>query len=362
MTAKKTTQRHGFKTNEYHRLSGPRRRPDRRDRGAGGRRRQARAVRHQLHQGQDDAAGARPPRSPAVGMRKLAEGGLVKRALETLKGRARIKRTMWSRRAQEYEAKINSGDIVAIAEVVRDLFRSDTQPEQSYSERQLYEAALDRLSREISAVQHVHRDRGGQGDRGGARQGPAPRSEAGRGSRRGRGRGRGGVSRFARSKNTKGPVARPGLLLLRSVAACLATVARESAPVACAGDEARCRCSRIVSGARRTAMSEPKSEPANTEPAHVRRSAPRRAQAETASCRRRPPIATAMCSARATNIPGPPTGSTRRRRSRSKTISPCSTPPASSAASWCRPGSTAPTTASSSMPSRRIPSGCAASR
>jgi CarD family transcriptional regulator len=88
-----------------------------------------------------------------VGMRKLAEGGLVKRALETLKGRARIKRTMWSRRAQEYEAKINSGDIVAIAEVVRDLYRSDTQPEQSYSERQLYEAALDRLSREISAVQ-----------------------------------------------------------------------------------------------------------------------------------------------------------------------------------------------------------------
>ena len=62
---------------------------------------------------------------------------------------------MWSRRAQEYEAKINSGDIVAIAEVVRDLFRSDTQPEQSYSERQLYEAALDRLSREIAAVQHV---------------------------------------------------------------------------------------------------------------------------------------------------------------------------------------------------------------
>jgi len=62
---------------------------------------------------------------------------------------------MWSRRAQEYEAKINSGDIVAIAEVVRDLFRSDTQPEQSYSERQLYEAALDRLSREISALQRI---------------------------------------------------------------------------------------------------------------------------------------------------------------------------------------------------------------
>jgi CarD family transcriptional regulator len=90
-----------------------------------------------------------------VGMRKLSEPALVKRALETLKGRARIKRTMWSRRAQEYEAKINSGDIVAIAEVVRDLFRSDSQPEQSYSERQLYEAALDRLSREIAVVQHV---------------------------------------------------------------------------------------------------------------------------------------------------------------------------------------------------------------
>ena len=90
-----------------------------------------------------------------VGMRKLSEPALVKRALETLKGRARVKRTMWSRRAQEYEAKINSGDIVAIAEVVRDLFRSDSQPEQSYSERQLYEAALDRLSREIAVVQHV---------------------------------------------------------------------------------------------------------------------------------------------------------------------------------------------------------------
>jgi CarD family transcriptional regulator len=90
-----------------------------------------------------------------VGMRKLSEPALVKKALETLKGRARIKRTMWSRRAQEYEAKINSGDIVAIAEVVRDLYRSESQPEQSYSERQLYEAALDRLSREIAVVQHV---------------------------------------------------------------------------------------------------------------------------------------------------------------------------------------------------------------
>ena len=91
----------------------------------------------------------------SVGMRKLSEPAMVKRALETLKGRARVKRTMWSRRAQEYEAKINSGDIVAIAEVVRDLYRSEQQPEQSYSERQLYEAALDRLSREISVVQHI---------------------------------------------------------------------------------------------------------------------------------------------------------------------------------------------------------------
>ena len=91
-------------------------------------------------------------KSASVGMRKLAEEGVVKRAMETLKGRARIKRTMWSRRAQEYEAKINSGDLIAIAEVVRDLYRSESQPEQSYSERQLYEAALDRMAREIAAV------------------------------------------------------------------------------------------------------------------------------------------------------------------------------------------------------------------
>ncbi len=91
-------------------------------------------------------------KSSSVGMRKLAEESIVKRAMETLKGRARIKRTMWSRRAQEYEAKINSGDLIAIAEVVRDLYRSESQPEQSYSERQLYEAALDRMAREIAAV------------------------------------------------------------------------------------------------------------------------------------------------------------------------------------------------------------------
>lgn len=91
----------------------------------------------------------------SVGMRKLAEEPVVKKAMETLKGRARIKRTMWSRRAQEYEAKINSGDLVSIAEVVRDLYRSEAQPEQSYSERQLYEAALDRMAREIAAVERL---------------------------------------------------------------------------------------------------------------------------------------------------------------------------------------------------------------
>jgi CarD family transcriptional regulator len=90
-----------------------------------------------------------------VGMRKLSEPDVAKRSLDILTGRARIKRTMWSRRAQEYEAKINSGDINAIAEVVRDLYRSDAQPEQSYSERQLYEAALDRMMREIAAVQKL---------------------------------------------------------------------------------------------------------------------------------------------------------------------------------------------------------------
>ncbi len=91
----------------------------------------------------------------SVGMRKLADDGIVKRSMEILKGRARIKRTMWSRRAQEYVAKINSGDLVSIAEVVRDLYRSEAQPEQSYSERQLYEDALDRMAREIAAVEKL---------------------------------------------------------------------------------------------------------------------------------------------------------------------------------------------------------------
>ena len=85
----------------------------------------------------------------------LSDPEVARKSLEILTGRARIKRTMWSRRAQEYEAKINSGDINAIAEVVRDLYRSEAQPEQSYSERQLYEAALDRIMREIAAVQKL---------------------------------------------------------------------------------------------------------------------------------------------------------------------------------------------------------------
>jgi CarD family transcriptional regulator len=94
-------------------------------------------------------------KSQSAGMRKLSDDVVLGRALDTLRGRARVKRTMWSRRAQEYEAKINSGDLITIAEVVRDLYRSDSQPEQSYSERQLYEAALDRMAREIAAAQDV---------------------------------------------------------------------------------------------------------------------------------------------------------------------------------------------------------------
>ena len=93
-----------------------------------------------------------------AGLRALAEGNVVFQALTTLKGRARVKRTMWSRRAQEYEAKINSGDLVSIAEVVRDLHRSETQPEQSYSERQLYESALDRMAREVAAIERIDRE------------------------------------------------------------------------------------------------------------------------------------------------------------------------------------------------------------
>jgi CarD family transcriptional regulator len=91
-------------------------------------------------------------KASSSGLRKLASGEQMKEALEVLRGRARIKRTMWSRRAQEYEAKINSGDPLAIAEVVRDLHRNAGQPDQSFSERQIYEQALDRLAAELAAI------------------------------------------------------------------------------------------------------------------------------------------------------------------------------------------------------------------
>ena len=97
-------------------------------------------------------------KAKTAGLRPLANTDVVTSALTTLKGRARVKRTMWSRRAQEYEAKINSGDLVSIAEVVRDLHRAENQPEQSYSERQLYESALDRMAREVAAIEQIDRD------------------------------------------------------------------------------------------------------------------------------------------------------------------------------------------------------------
>jgi len=97
-------------------------------------------------------------KAKTAGLRPLANTELVGQALTTLKGRARVKRTMWSRRAQEYEAKINSGDLISIAEVVRDLYRADNQPEQSYSERQLFESAMDRMAREVAAIEAIDRD------------------------------------------------------------------------------------------------------------------------------------------------------------------------------------------------------------
>ena len=91
----------------------------------------------------------------STGMRKLSSPSTIGRALEVIGGKAKVKRAMWSRRAQDYEQKINSGELIQIAEVVRDLHRNDEQREQSYSERQLYEAALERLTREIAAVDGV---------------------------------------------------------------------------------------------------------------------------------------------------------------------------------------------------------------
>jgi len=94
-------------------------------------------------------------KATSVGMRSLSSPDLVDEALRTLLGKAKVKRAMWSRRAQEYEQKINSGDLISIAEVVRDLHRAEDQPDQSYSERQLYEAALERLTREVAAVERL---------------------------------------------------------------------------------------------------------------------------------------------------------------------------------------------------------------
>lgn len=96
-------------------------------------------------------------KAKSTGLRGLSAPRIVDDALKTLTGRARIKRAMWSRRAQEYEAKINSGDLISIAEVVRDLHRNTDQPEQSYSERQLYEAALDRMAREFAAIDNCEK-------------------------------------------------------------------------------------------------------------------------------------------------------------------------------------------------------------
>lgn len=89
------------------------------------------------------------------GLRRLSSRDRIKEALATLQGKSRVRRVMWSRRAQEYESKINSGDPVSIAEVVRDLHRRADQPEHSYSERQIYQAALERLARELAAVEKI---------------------------------------------------------------------------------------------------------------------------------------------------------------------------------------------------------------
>ena len=89
------------------------------------------------------------------GLRKLSSRKVMETAMGKLKGRARVKRTMWSRRAQEYEAKINSGDPLSFAEVVRDLHRKTGQPDQSFSERQIFESARERLAHELAAVEKI---------------------------------------------------------------------------------------------------------------------------------------------------------------------------------------------------------------
>ncbi|MCL2473815.1 MAG: CarD family transcriptional regulator [Alphaproteobacteria bacterium] len=98
-------------------------------------------------------------KAKGAGLRKLSSKDRIKEALSTLQGRSKVRRIMWSRRAQEYESKINSGDPVSIAEVVRDLHRSSNQPEQSYSERQIYQSALARLARELAAIEKIDQER-----------------------------------------------------------------------------------------------------------------------------------------------------------------------------------------------------------
>ena len=90
-----------------------------------------------------------------IGLRKISGADTMNDALSVLKGKAKVKKIMWSRRAQEYENKINSGNPVAIAEVVRDLYRSENLAEQSYSERQIYEQALDRLANEVAVCENI---------------------------------------------------------------------------------------------------------------------------------------------------------------------------------------------------------------
>ncbi len=98
-------------------------------------------------------------KAEAAGLRRISSADRMDDAMQTLKGRSRVRRTMWSRRAQEYETKINSGDPVAIAEVLRDLKRSNDDTEQSYSERQIYQSALERLAREVAAFESITEDK-----------------------------------------------------------------------------------------------------------------------------------------------------------------------------------------------------------
>jgi CarD family transcriptional regulator len=154
MTSKRTIQRHGFRTGEsiVYPAHGVGKIVDIEEQVVAGLKMELFVITFQK-----DKMTLRVPvaKAASVGMRKLSDEATVSKALETVRGRARIKRTMWSRRAQEYEAKINSGDLIAISEVVRDLYRSQAQPEPSYSERQLYEQAIDRMCREVAMVEKI---------------------------------------------------------------------------------------------------------------------------------------------------------------------------------------------------------------